>query len=309
MSLPFKIEHKYLLKLLHKKKLGRELYELNFSVPNELEESFQKPGQYISLKLGDTHSFYAMTHRPKLFSSFQKKEREKRYWSFLIKKREKKKERREAEEEEGPFSNKTSQALCALEENGNGEVLASSVMGGGFALEELLSPKNLREEETRSLYFFAMGSAIAPLRSLLLYIFGLKSDPKMQAKLEAWEMLLWQAAIDEEALPYKNEYLDWCFQGLRIKLCLDGLREREEKEIHEKIWGLKKRGEEYEENKEKGKKIEVRNKNPIELLAEERPDLSRSLVFWAGSEEFGASLRALCLDLALPKDALFDNLK
>ena len=287
------IKHEYMLKLVHKEQAAKKLYSLSFAVPPQLQQSFQRPGQYISLKVEETQSFYAMAHSPlplpsmkallgasETFLERQHSSPEKNQeplWEFLIK-------------NDKNAENRTSQALCALKENDS--VAASSVMGKGFALEQAFLLES--SEKSKSLHLFAMGSGIAPLRSVLLYILAHRRDPKVQKlpKILEPKITLWQAAFSKEYLAYTEEYTDWCQKGIKLKLCLDG----------------SERVESFEGASE-SVSIEVNSKNPIELLAAKRPDLSSSIVCWAGSEEFGCALQELCLELALPKEALLDNFK
>ena len=296
------IEHAYLLSLVHKEKLAKGIYALYFRVPDELASSFQRPGQYISLKIKDTQAFYAMAHSPNSFSfqtgipSFREKEEQR--WEFLIK-------------EDKTAENKNSLFLCSLQEKDS--LLASPVMGNGFKLDFLSLLENPKERQ--ALHLFSMGSALAPLRSLFLYVFGLEEDLKMKKEFREPEITLWQAALDEEHLPYKKEYVSWCDRGLRLKLCCDGVGGSEkEKEICERIWEAgkdtgKDTGKDSRKKKGGKEKLEISNKNPLELLSEKRPNLAKSFVCWAGSREFGQALRELCLELALPESALLDNLK
>ena len=285
------IKHAYLLKLVHKKKEAKELYQLSFMVPKKLQQSFQKPGQYLSLKVEEIHSFYAMAHSPLALlrtslgaqseASLASQKKNQQHWEFLIKNDKKAK-------------NDNSITLCNLKEGDT--IKASAVMGEGFTLEQVLK---IFEQNTE-LHLFGMGSGIAPLRSLLLNILNCKRDSEIQKTQKIFwpKITLWQAAFSREHAAYRREYTDWCQRGVKLKLCLDKTRQNG----IDAVSGIGTSHFAIED-------MEVHSKNPIEVLSKEKPDLSRSIVCWAGSEEFGKSLQELCFKLALPKEAFLDNLK
>ena len=121
---------------------------------------------------------------------------------------------------------------------------------------------------THDTHLISMGSGIAPFRSLIL--------SRIEGRIDIPALTLWQASFTREHLPFADEYARWEKSGVKVIVCLD-----------------------QEEGPEKGQ-IPDRLKTRGISLAD-------SLVFWVGSKDFGAGIKATAMELGLPEKRFSSN--
>ncbi len=243
------MKHNHHIRILEKKTSGIDMYHFICVAPDELWHAFTQPGQFLSLQhetlLSGRSGFFALANAPRVLTQAGTKTVE-----LLIKN-----------------SNELTEALCSLQV---GDKIASSLpLGKGFLVQPYLCSTS---EVFSAWHLFAMGSGLAPLRSLLQYIFA--SD------FSITDIHLWQGALSSRALPFPEEYELWQQKGVHLHLCYDG----------------------------KDQPPSVTRANVMETLAEQRPDLRKAVVCWAGSKDFGQALARLTKELGLPQTALLDNI-
>ncbi|KAK9105813.1 hypothetical protein Scep_022657 [Stephania cephalantha] len=152
---------------------------LDVSSSPDLAASHSRPGQYLQLRLPylDKPSFLAIASPPSLASSTG-------VFDFLVK----------------SVPGSTAEALCGL---ARGDVVeVTPAMGKGFEVEEIHPP-----EAFGTVFVFATGSGISPIRSLIESGFGAN---------ERSEVSLYYGARNLQRMAYQERFKEWEASGVRI---------------------------------------------------------------------------------------------
>ncbi|WOH07657.1 hypothetical protein DCAR_0727090 [Daucus carota subsp. sativus] len=145
----------------------------------EVAASYKSPGQYLQLRLPEVEkpAFLAIASPPSLAA-------ERGVFEFLIK----------------SVAGSTAEILCGL--SGGDVVELTSVMGKGFPIGSISPP-----EEYQSVFIFATGSGISPIRSLIETGFG--ADKRSDVRL-------YYGARNLKRMAYQDRFKDWESSGVKI---------------------------------------------------------------------------------------------
>uniref|UniRef100_A0A1D1YE85 Fruit protein pKIWI502 n=1 Tax=Anthurium amnicola TaxID=1678845 RepID=A0A1D1YE85_9ARAE len=169
------------LTLVHPAAADGTLFHVAIDVSDhpDLAASFSAPGQYLQLRVPDAPkpAFLAMASPPSAASSIG-------VFEFLVKR----------------VPGSTAELLCGLRK---GDVVElSGVMGGGFDLDKFSPP-----EAVSSVFIFATGSGISPIRSLIESGFSAN---------ERSDVRLYYGARNLQRMAYQDRFRDWESSGIRI---------------------------------------------------------------------------------------------
>lgn len=218
------------MKLVQRHQSGKGMYRLLFEAEEDHLARFQKPGQFAVLTVSsEVAGYFAMASLPG-----------KNPVEFLVKESD------------------SARPLLELKE-GDQSVQMQKILGDGFDLSEL-SPE-------RSVHLFSMGSGIAPLRSLILYLAA--------RQVETGPVTLWQGSFTKEHLPYSDEYENWKQSGIRVIPCLD--------------------------------EDESLKKNVIESFRESGESLENAVAYWIGSPAFGEAVSHMVKEHGMKQKYLYTN--
>ena len=144
---------------------------LEIEIDNKsVRDRYRIPGQYATIRLpGEKPDFFAMSNRPG-----EKK------WSFLVKK-----------------SSPLTHRLADLKVNDRIEI--SPAQGKGFMMKQTVG---------KNILLLAVGSAIAPIRAVLLQMIENRAD--------YGDITLYYGAIAPEEFAYKSEFGKWKKGGVEI---------------------------------------------------------------------------------------------
>ncbi|KAI3848924.1 hypothetical protein MKW98_014458 [Papaver atlanticum] len=162
-------------------KAAEDLYNISINVSDSphLISSYTKPGQYIQVKLPEIEkpSFLAIASSPTTSSSNGE-------FQFLVK----------------SIEGSIAQLLCGLKK---GDVVElSSVMGKGFDVNQISPP-----EKFPSVFIFATGSGISPVRSLIESGFPANKRP------DVW---LYYGARNLQRMAYQDRFKEWEASGVKV---------------------------------------------------------------------------------------------
>ncbi|XP_078438989.1 FAD/NAD(P)-binding oxidoreductase [Wolffia australiana] len=169
------------LKLLRPASADGSLFhaQIDVSESPDLAAGFTAPGQYLQIRVPDAPkpAFLAIASPPEAASL-------KGVFEFLIKK----------------VPGSAAEKLCGL---GSGDLVElSGVMGKGFAVDRFSPP-----ESVSTVFIFATGSGISPIRSLIES--GFSADKRSDVKL-------FYGARNLQRMAYQDRFKDWESSGVRI---------------------------------------------------------------------------------------------
>ncbi|KAI4373248.1 hypothetical protein MLD38_011393 [Melastoma candidum] len=152
---------------------------LDLSDSPELISSHTRPGQYLQLRVPESPkpSFLAIASPPSKAAATGE-------FEFLVK----------------SVEGSTVEALCGMKK---GEVVeVSQAMGKGFEIDRIEPP-----EEFPTVFVFATGSGISPIRSLIESGFGAS---------QRYDVRLYYGARNLERMAYQDRFNDWESSGVKI---------------------------------------------------------------------------------------------
>ncbi|MCB1324586.1 MAG: hypothetical protein H7A21_00435 [Spirochaetales bacterium] len=153
------------------------MVHIELSAPEHVLQSFERPGQFVELTAAGESAYFAIASAPGAG-----------HLEFLIK----------------DAARQPARALCRL---AIGQRVAGGVVAGqGFDL-------SLLEGDVRAVHLFAMGSGVAPLRSMILH--------RMHTRAHNIPITLWQSAFSVDHVPFLYEHDVWTAAGVEVVLCLD----------------------------------------------------------------------------------------
>ncbi|KAI7748393.1 hypothetical protein M8C21_013911 [Ambrosia artemisiifolia] len=163
------------------KPAAESLFHVSIDVSDapDLASTYTLPGQYLQLRIPnvDKPSFLAIASPPSVAVT-------NGVFEFLVK----------------SIAGSTAEILCGL---GKGDIVElSPVMGKGFCTDEISPP-----EEYRSVFIFATGSGISPIRSLIESGFSADKRPDVR---------LYYGARNLQRMAYQDRFKAWEASGVKI---------------------------------------------------------------------------------------------
>ncbi|KAK3442647.1 hypothetical protein EUGRSUZ_B02879 [Eucalyptus grandis] len=160
---------------------AESLFHVSIDVSDapELVGSHARPGQYLQLRVPDAAkpTFLAIASPPSLAAA-------RGEFEFLVK----------------SVAGSTAEVLCGLRK---GDVVElSQVMGKGFDIDRIEPP-----EDYPSVFIFATGSGISPIRSLIESGFG--ADKRNDVRL-------YYGARNLQRMAYQDRFKEWELSGVKI---------------------------------------------------------------------------------------------